>query len=165
MNTAAAHPIGTLIERPIPVFLFGKDHWSTFCYVETRCVDHKGFIEKPKMRTDAARHPLLAHVTPFSTFSGKDYPTILYGGAQLKDHDDWDCLADLEAAGFLTIDRKTLPSQMLDIPPGKRGKMSGLVNKTYNPKVRMTELGCKVAGDLRAHKIRGGTFSNFIWNQ
>ena len=63
---------------------FGKDHWSTFAYVETRCVDHGGVLHHPHMRDDPK------------------YPTKLRGGELANNHSDYDCLDDLEAAGLLT---------------------------------------------------------------
>ena len=65
---------------------FGKDHWSTFAYIETRCVDRKGRLEKRNMRCDVDRHP--GHVWPYmprELLAGtKKYPTILRGGMELS---------------------------------------------------------------------------------
>lgn len=115
---------------------FGKDHWSTFCYVETRCVDYKGKIDNNHMRTDEDRHPKL------NNGSHGKYPTILHSGEKLENHDDWDCLDDLAKHGFLTymcIDRIAICS--------------------------MTDLGHEVIVALRKHKCMGGTFSNFKWSK
>jgi hypothetical protein len=27
---------------PVPIELWGKDHWTTLAYIETRCVDYDG---------------------------------------------------------------------------------------------------------------------------
>ncbi len=155
-------PVGEITDRPIKPFLFGKDHWSTFGYIETRCVDHGGTINKPHMRTDWKRHPMLTGPASMSV-DGSRSATRLFGGAEIKDHDDWDCVLDLEAAGLVTIDRRTVPDEALMTEPGKRGQMSGLVGRTFNPKVQMTALGAEVAGKLRAHKAGGGSFGNFVW--
>jgi len=118
----------------IPIEEFGKDHWSTFAFLEARCVDDKGVIAIEKMRCDTDRHPGLAHMG-----SGRKYPTILRGGKELPDHDDWDCVDDLEAAG--------------------------LVEQTgtgLNPRVKLTELGWAVSVRLRAHKAADKRFSEFV---
>jgi hypothetical protein len=47
---------------PVPMTLFGTDHWSTFGYVETRAVDHKGLLDHDHMRCHAGRHPVMLHV-------------------------------------------------------------------------------------------------------
>lgn len=67
----------------IPIDKFGKDHWSTFMYIETCCVDFKGRVEPARMRSDGGRYP--THIK----------------GAEITGHSDWDCADDLEAAGLL----------------------------------------------------------------
>lgn len=69
---------------PVPVEKFGKDHWSTFAYIETRCVDYKGVPDRDHMRCDVDRHPGL--VNRGSGGSNQKYPTILKG-ARLENHD------------------------------------------------------------------------------
>lgn len=139
----------------VPVEKFGKDHWSTFAYIETCCVDNKGQLDKSKMRTNIQKHPLLAgfsngHIqwTPshntrlkgFFQFEGKyDPEQAIKNGFMVDDHDDWDCLDDLEAAGFV--------------------ESISLANGV----VKMTELGMKVASLLRVHKVNGGHFAQFSY--
>lgn len=48
------------VPRPVPVEMWGKDHWSTFGYIETRCVDHDGVPDREHMRCDTDLHPGLA---------------------------------------------------------------------------------------------------------
>lgn len=76
--------------QPIPMCLWGSDHYSTFAYAECRLVDNKGTIRIEHMR---GRLP------------GCDggYPTRLAGGAVRSDHGDYDCLFDAEAAGLLEL--------------------------------------------------------------
>lgn len=161
-------PVGEMIERPIKPFLWGSDHWTTFAYIETRCIDYGGVLNKEHMRTDVKRHLMLVGASRRrfgDDFGGsKEYPTRLHGGLEIKDHDDWDCLLDMEAAGLLVIDRRTVPEQALFAEPGKRGKISGIINRTFNPKVQMTNLGAVLAGALRAHKAGGGSYKDFVWN-
>jgi len=76
------NPIPTEIPRdPVPPDWWGKDHWTTLAYAFRNAgkpLDHQ------HLRT---AHPR--------------YPTRLRDGAILSDHDDYDCLDDLEAAGVL----------------------------------------------------------------
>jgi len=124
----------------IPIEQFGKDHWSTFIYIETRAVDHKGKLDNSHMRTDVDRHPMLLGDSQkrFGVCGDKKYPTCLKGGVDLEDHDDWDCIADLIAAGLI-VDHITD------------------VDLTY----RLTEKGWQIASQLRQHKANGGWCSNF----
>lgn len=76
--------------QPVPIHLWGKDHWSTFAYAECRVVDNKGTINRQHMR---------------GNHCGDDagYPTRLIGGAELAGHGDYDCLFDAEEAGLLVL--------------------------------------------------------------
>lgn len=109
---------------PIPMHLWGRDHYSTLAYLECRAIDNKGIIEPLHMR--GARGVEC------------DYPTRLACGVDLKPHNDWDCLDDIEAAGLI------------------KNRGSGI-----NPWIFMTEQGSIVAAALRAHKGTGGSFGNF----
>ncbi len=73
--------------RIIPPQEWGKDHWTTLLYVETRVVDHNGIINNAHMRQ---RNP--------------KYPTFLKGGAKEAGHGDYDCLNDMLDAGLLTVE-------------------------------------------------------------
>lgn len=114
---------------------FGKDHWSLLAYVECCAVDNKGVLDNRRMRCDIDRHPGLAH-----SGSGKKYPTILVGGAELPNHDDWDCLDDLGDARFV-----------------------GVGGTGIAPVVRFTDLGYKVAAALRQHMAQGNHSRDFRW--
>ena len=123
----------------VEVERWGKDHWSALAYVECCAVDNKGMLDNRRMRCDIDRHPGLVYYT--GRVSGdRKYPTLLAGGDELPDHDDWDCLDDLEAAGFIE----------------QRG--TGI-----HPVIVMTELGNKAVAALRQHKAQGGNFSVFKW--
>lgn len=54
----------------IPIYDWGRDHWSTFGYIEIRIVDFKGIPDNHHMRCDPKLHPLLAH----DSIAVKDYP-------------------------------------------------------------------------------------------
>src|ERR1017187_2088113 len=88
----------------VPMEKFGKDHWSTFGYIETRITDYRGMLEHDHMRCNEIRHPLWAGAGTRAAFvggmaSGTEYPTRLKGEEtepghfsmeNLCDHDDYD---------------------------------------------------------------------------
>lgn len=117
---------------------FGRDHWTTFLYIETRCVDHGGVPNRVHMRCDRRRHPLFAHMVPADGMRESGYPTRLRDGAELHDHDDWDCVADLMAEGLL--------------------ENFGL---SMDPVYRLTQDGIRVASLLRVYKSTKGTLDGF----
>lgn len=125
--------------EPEPVLaLFGKDHWSTFGYLV--CIQIDGVPDRRKMRCNRGRHPLLAHAGDHAEFGLglKEYPTRLKGGQELHNHDDWDCVADLEREGLVVN-----------------------VGSAVNPVIQLTHRGRLVAGELAEHKQAGGQFANF----
>ncbi len=132
----------------VPVEKFGKDHWSLLGYIETVVVDFTddgvGKVVHDRMRCNSGTHPeLLGPRQRMASNWEPAYGTRLRGffedkSRHLPDHDDWDCLKDLEATGFLVI---------IDAKKGS---------------VKLTEGGIKVAQELRTHKINGGNFSNFV---
>lgn len=71
----------------VPITAWGKDHWSTFGYLECRVVDNKGVLDFRHMRGQRGVKC--------------KYPTRLAFGVELKDHSDWDCLDDIEEAGLI----------------------------------------------------------------
>jgi hypothetical protein len=164
-------------DEPVGVERFGKDHYSTLLYIETRAVDHKGMLNHDNMRCDADRHPFLAQATKRSLAfppSATKYPSFLRGGEHLADHDDYDCADDLVAAGMVTV---TMPVE----DDGEFRDANGHVvrnpeSQPFNPKVftgmdelllgrsatwGLTEYGFKVASALRAHRAAGGTTATF----
>lgn len=134
---------------------FGKDHWSTFAYIETCCVDNAGKVDKSRMRTNENKHPLLAsnvsiafkwkksnntRLKGFFQLDGRDDPQkAIEAGLMIDGHDDWDCLDDLESHGLIEI------------------------LSLANPMVQMTKLGLDASAKLRAHKASGGMFANFSY--
>lgn len=134
------------VERdPVPIEWFGRDHWSTLAYLETVVVDQGGKIDNRRMRTDSRRHRTLA-ARPHLT-AGKKYPTRLAGGRLLENHDDWDCLQDMEAAGLVTVVLR---------------EFRGPFFNSNRVTVGLTERGWKVAAEVREHKGSGGSFSSFV---
>jgi len=138
---------------PIPMEKFGKDHWSLLAYVGCRVVDNEGTINNEHLRCYPPRHPhyvgyrraMLDNVT----WSDK-YGTRLAGffeaedgsedqrNYRLDDHDDWDCLQDLEIAGLVKIHG------------------TGMF-----PLVALTDYGYKIEARLRKHKGDKGQFNGF----
>lgn len=89
---------------------YGKDHWSLLGYVDCCCVDHGGQLDKRKLRTNENTHPVhavnRASVGAWRLDSGtrlKGYFPDQDPALMLPDHDDWDCLEDMERAGLLEI--------------------------------------------------------------
>jgi hypothetical protein len=140
--------------KTIPVDKWGKDHWTLLSYMETLCVDSSkkgvGEIDKRRMRTNEKRHPL--HAVNLNQGVGSwqaDFGTRLAGywdslgrkvpKKQVRGHDDWDCLDDLEKIGFIEVISEA------------------------NGFVKLTKKGMKVSGELRAYKAQGGMFSGFRW--
>lgn len=72
-------------KQPIPMRLWGKSHWSTLAYLETRCVDHGGKVERRHLRIDRKG----------------EYPTRLNNGTTQAWHNDLDCIEDMRHAGLL----------------------------------------------------------------
>lgn len=79
---------------------WGKDHFDTLLYVDTRIVDHRGCLLA--YRADSPRGP--EGSDPHMRMDMR-YPTRLAEDKTLRGHTDYDCLADAIAAGFLSIAR------------------------------------------------------------
>lgn len=133
--------------------LWGKDHWSTLAYVESRVINQH-LVENPSvgalgfehMRCNTDTHPLLARShhgyvprwdpnwgTRLKGFQDRESTPELI----LLDHDDWDCLDDMADAGLVEI--------------------ISLVNGF----VRLTPRGSDICQQLSGHKHRGGTYATF----
>lgn len=119
---------------------WGKDHWSLLAYVECCAVEKRGILARSKMRCNESQRPLLHSRRVCSTWESK-YSTRLKDGNTIEGHDDWDCLEDLESAGFLEI------------------------ISLSNPRVSLTDKGFEAAAALRKHKGGGGTFNSFKWDK
>ncbi len=121
----------------IPIVQWSRDHWGVLAYAETCAVDNAGVISRERMRNDPDIHPGLTN-TANVAFPAARYPTRLKGGVLQPAHDDWSCLEDCEAAGFISINGTGI-----------------------NPVVTFTDLGLTVAAALRLHKAKGGSFLTF----
>jgi hypothetical protein len=130
--------------RFVPMNEWGRDHFSLLAYVETCCVDGdkgQGMLDHDRMRTNIPRHPGVAgpRVAMLPKNEGPyKYPTRLRDGKVEDEHDDWDCLYDLEEAKLI------------------EDKGTGI-----HPVLVMTAAGTQLAEMIRRHKSSGGSFSNF----
>jgi hypothetical protein len=142
---------------------WGKDHWSLLAYLEDLCVKSKtvidglgnvGTIDKSRLRANEHTHPLQAVNSGRVSAWNPAWGTRLKGyfelsnrtdvcaaeaaGVQLPQHDDWDCLDDLEVAGLVTI------------------------VSLANGFVALTSAGLAMGAELRAHKAKGAHFATFV---
>lgn len=120
---------------------WGRDHWATFAYLETRIVDHDGVPDYERMRCDPRVHPGLARGRMPKGLNWDEYGTRMVDGTKLTRHDDWSCLDDAELLGLIE-----------NIGTG--------VNRKY----KFTESGYVVAGAIRRYLQEGGRgAANFRW--
>lgn len=211
-------------DKNVPVLLFGKDHWSTFAYIETRLVDHGGFYiaVDPRMRTLAHNRRIFSHRPTakheregrYQAILGKrsincahgKHPTsceicgskeamvhdqnsddvrlgsYLNDGTRLPAHDDWDCIQDLAAAGFLIGDAGEHPLRVFDARSledsdkivaaddyAARLKLAEFIREQIDhgldlgANIYFTVEGFRCAAALRRHKANGGHFHGFRW--
>lgn len=124
---------------------WGKDHWSTFLYLETCAVDFKGAINNEYMRCNSDLHPEFHNAA--CNLMSRNYPTRLTHGRTRDGHDDWSCLEDLMSAGL--VQAWTYKYRTKNIGGGK-------------VKVALTDKGWQVVGELRAYKAANGNYADFV---
>lgn len=148
------------INEFVPMAQWGRDHWSTFAYLETVVVD-KGlfYVElNPRMRSSRRTHRVLAESKGSLSAerqAGFDRcVTLARGeGSELADgttiigHDDWACVQDFANLGLLThVQGGCVATPEVVEPEAALG---------------LTPVGLALAAELRAHKAGGGSFKNF----
>lgn len=149
-------------EQKVSVWDWGKDHWSTLAYVETRIVDYNGVLDNDHMRCNPRLHRALylGRVKMMRGFGGNDFvdgeykhPTQLKNGRTIPNHDDWSCIEDMVEEGMVRIlrDQTNLKERM------EHGPFYGTTIT-----VALTDLGTRIAYQLREHKANGGNFSEFV---
>lgn len=126
---------------------FGKDHWSLLVYVEYRVLNHRGALDRKHLRISNVA--LQKNLTTGMNLWKPEYGTRLSGywnedkttnkGLLLLDHDDYDCLDDLEEAGLV----KNFGSAL-------------------HPGYILTKEGIKVCGLLLEHKQAGLQYASFV---
>lgn len=127
----------------VPVAKWGRDHWTTLLYAESRCVDYKGKIDNAHMRTNARVHrKMLGEPQMRMAMSSEDYPTRLRNGDTVDRHDDWSCLEEMVAHGLLTVVSES------DKRPGQPFGGGVIV-------IALTDLGWRVAHTIRRDRGRG----------
>jgi hypothetical protein len=124
-------------------------------------VDNDGKINNDHMRCNPRRHLTLFHGNVKAALSYSDrpnddgtfrYPTRLKN-AEIPEHDDWDCVEDMVDYGLVRI-----IGDELDLE--KRWRLGPASGTTIT--VALTELGQKIAHQLRQHKANGGNFADFV---
>ena len=136
--------------RHIGIREFGKDHWSLLGYLETCTVDRQqdvpggGELNHERIRLNPERHHPLKRRRDSGLGWEPQYGSRLRGyfdekdpALQILDHDDWDCIEDMEREGLLNV--------------------VSYVNGFFI----LTPLGLEVSGALRKHKSNGGVFARF----
>lgn len=129
----------------VPPSLWGRDHYSTMAYIETKLVDRDEYSVRfdPHMRQKRRHFRVLLEALGRAPSLGAhpmspEHGTRLSDGTYLPWHDDWDCVCDLWAAGLFEGD-------YCDFDVGA--------------KLKLTSFGHRVAATIREHKANGGTFS------
>lgn len=132
----------------IPMEDWGKDHWSTLAYIETREVDYKGLLDNKHMRCNPRLHRTFADKQMLaSEILTKEYPTHLKNKEEVHKHDDWSCIEDMMAEGLVELYWTTkYPTESFGSDVAK---------------IKLTENGLVVAAKLRAYKAKGGNFAAF----
>lgn len=129
------------------IYQFGKDHWSLFAYVEFRVMNHQGRLDLVHLRI---KNPALQQNRMGISSEWKpEYGTRLFGYFEKKnskllltDHDDFDCLDDLEEAGLIES-----------------------FGTGINPAYKLTKKGVSVMGALTLHKQEDKNFCDFVFDE
>ena len=124
---------------PVPIDRFGHDHWKLLAYVDSYAA-REGGLDRRRLRCNPQRHPRLASIhTPrnWNPHHGTRLKPDEEGEQQLPEHDDWDCLHDLEAAGLVEILSLT------------------------NGYARLTPEGRRAYGQMVHFQLRGGALHHF----
>lgn len=125
----------------VPVAKWGRDHWSTLLYLESRCVDYGGKIDNQHMRTNARVHrKLIGKAQLQHGVTAEGCPTRLRNDDTIDRHDDWSCIEEMVAHGLVTIREKNTNNK-----PFGGGEV----------RVKLTDLGWRVAHVIRRDRAEG----------
>lgn len=146
----------------IEVADWGADHWSTLAYAETVMVDCAGFQvgADARMRANRRHFRLMADMVEgcrkpkrtggaswqMAVVMEPKHTSRLRNGAVSENHDDWCCIQDLAAAGVFSDGTS---------PVGQDAVEPGVV-------LHLSDLGRKLATELREFKAAGGRFGDFV---
>lgn len=115
---------------------FGKDHWKLLVFIESCIVDHGGKIDVQRMRCHPERHPRMAHKKKWKFTDN----TQLSDNRMRQLHDDWDCLEDLRASGWVDASGDLWMSRHA---------------------IKLSRSGWLLAHMIRRHVGEGGTCADF----
>ncbi len=173
------------VDSIIPEDLFGRDHFSTLAYIETRLVDGKKYVIccDARMRTDAHNRRIFMHRPGKQISNPNRYmvamigrpasPTRLRDGIEVPQHDDWDCIQDMAKAGYIVGDALRYPFRGMPRPTGvgsaaARKELADFYRLQIDPtgvdlgaRIKLTPRGYAVVAALRQHQAEGGTFATF----
>lgn len=138
----------------VPMRNWGRDHWSTLLYIETRAVDHRGVLDNQHMRTNARLHRELLGKAQFRDGMHGEHPTRLADGSLLERHDDWSCIEDFAAHGLLLAQFRPTPRSQ---------HMAGAPFANTEARIIMLSKGVALVHAIRQHKRDGGHTSNFFY--
>lgn len=176
-----AYPVRT------PPQAWGDSHWRVLQYVEERCVSNGGTLSPEHLRINPEQHyqqyaqgaaarAKTEEFTP-SVIKAADYPATdgNYAEKALIGHDEYDCLDDLGAAGYL---RCTWPRMNRDgtysgafgvVTTGKQAITSRSLppldvanHLMLHARWQLTEIGWAAVFALRRYLADGGRHHNFI---
>lgn len=120
-----------------PVAEFGREHWALFNRVASQVLStpsHIATLERERMRCNDSTHSRFLPLGyrpwhgSFGTSTKRE---------TLPQHDDWDCLDDLEVEGLVEIENSTLAT------------------------VSLTSQGREVFKKLNEYRSRGGSMAAF----
>ena len=159
---------------------WGRDHWQTLAFVESCCVDNNGRYKRiDQLRTNSHHWAIQSlrneFLRPFPMRSS-DYKTRLIN-RDIDNHDDWDCLLDMEREGVLIIHRPRvvwdeysdnwLVLEPDDASEGDLYLPTGLMEgerearELARGRWELTDYGRDLAGQLRAHLQTERSYASF----
>lgn len=154
VNTEENKPTEAYKDAYVPITLWGRDHWSTLAYLDSKIVNgaYMRMQLDPRMRAGRRHYRMLWEASrslPRSRKYGMGNAVVMEDkyGSRLNDgtyavgHDDWHCVQDFANEGLLTVDVEALEP---------------------NVKFTWSEKGRTVVDALLKHKRNGGSFSDFV---
>ena len=122
-----------------PIEKWGKDHWSTFAYVETRVVDHRGYMDDRQLRGKSPQYP--TRLKGYDEANPDTFITM---------HSDFDCIEDMVFRGLL-------------VPQEDDMEWSDTsAYRNHGDRYALTDKGWAIAGQLRQHIAQpGSNYGNF----
>lgn len=129
---------------------WGRTHWDVLSFLHTCVEKDRGIVDADLMRCNPDLHREVGGLTANRTVSICRSPTRLVG-CQVDQHDDWSCLDDLAAEGFIEAEYQD-KRKNFHITFGFR-KM----------RVSMTEKGKQTSRTLREYRKSGFDLDKFSY--